>query len=131
MENPDARSAAGRLTAATAGNGEEPAGSAAAAGRSVVMQRLPHGKPAHSPWTSGACPQAMHRFPTGLLLLFVMRLYTHIERSRIVKRLFYVNHSFSGSIHIFLCKLLFSWSFTYFHDNHEIKSVLNHKERAV
>ena len=48
MEDSDVRAAAGRLTAATAGNGEEPAGSAAAAGRPVVKQRLPHGKPAHN-----------------------------------------------------------------------------------
>ena len=53
MEDSDVRAAAGRLTAATAGNGEEPAGSAAAAGLFVAKQRLPRGKPAHSRGQAG------------------------------------------------------------------------------
>ena len=53
MKDHDARSTTGRLTAATAGNGEEPAGSAAAVGLFVAKQRLPRGKPAHSRGQAG------------------------------------------------------------------------------
>ena len=69
------RSAAGRLTAATAGNGEDPAGSAAAAGLFCFCRKDRPMENLHTAMDKRSLPTAMHRFPTVQAVCYFVYLF--------------------------------------------------------